>query len=244
MGGDCMKSSNNTEVNDNIKPKIMPLPNGPYYLINDMEPKVIDNLKNSIGEPLSTIVGIALCRCGASKNKPFCDGTHSVIRFSSKNSTSKENDINKVTIKDKRRDYPGKEITIHDNRKICSHAAECVNNLPPVFKLGSRPWINADGSGLQDIINTIRKCPSGALSYSVDGIEYRDPKEQSNPTVTVLKNGPYHITGGIELIGEHVEFGEGASKEHYTLCRCGASENKPFCDGTHRSINFNDGQKK
>lgn len=236
-----MKSSDNTEVNDNIKPKIMPLPNGPYYLINDMEPKVIDNLKNSKGERLSTIVGIALCRCGASKNKPFCDGTHSVIRFSSKNSTSKENDINKVTIKDKRRDYPGKEITIHDNRKICSHAAECVNNLPTVFKLGSRPWINADGSGLQDIINTIRKCPSGALSYSVDGIEYRDPKEQSNPTVTVLKNGPYHITGGIELIGDHVEFGEGASKEHYTLCRCGASENKPFCDGTHRSINFNDG---
>lgn len=236
-----MKSSNASEVTDNIRPKIMPLPNGPYYLINDMAPKVIDNLKNSKGEPLSTMAGIALCRCGASKNKPFCDGTHGVIRFSSKNSTSKENDINKVTIKDKRRHYPGKDVTIHDNRKICSHAAECVNNLPSVFKLGSRPWINADGSGFQDIINTIRKCPSGALSYSVDGIEYRDPKEQSNPTVTVLKNGPYHITGGIQLIGEHVEFGEGASKEHYTLCRCGSSENKPFCDGTHRNINFNDG---
>jgi CDGSH-type Zn-finger protein len=236
-----MKSSNNTDVKDNMKPKIMSLPNGPYYLINDMEPKVVHNLKNSKGEPLSTIVGIALCRCGASKNKPFCDGTHSIIRFSSKNSTLKENDINKVTIKDKRRDYPGKEITIHDNRKICSHAAECVNNLPSVFKLGSRPWINADGSGLQDIINTIRKCPSGALSYSVDGIEYRDPNEKMNPTVTVLKNGPYHITGGIELVGQDIEFGEGSSREHYTLCRCGASENKPFCDGTHRNINFNGG---
>jgi CDGSH-type Zn-finger protein len=217
----------------------MPLPNGPYYLINDMEPKVVDNLKNSKGEPLSTIVGIALCRCGESKNKPFCDGTHSVIRFSSKNSTLKENDINKVTIKDKRRDYPGKEITIHDNRKICSHAAECVDNLPSVFKLGSRPWINADGSGLQNIINTIKKCPSGALSYSVDGIEYRDPKEKRNPTLTVLKNGPSHISRGIELNGQDIEFGEGSSKEHYTLCRCGASQNKPFCDGTHRNINFN-----
>jgi CDGSH-type Zn-finger protein len=236
-----MKSSNNTDVNDNMKPKIMSLPNGPYYLINDMEPKVVHNLKNSEGEPLSTIVGIALCRCGASKNKPFCDGTHSIIRFSSKNSTLMENDINKVTIKDKRRDYPGKEITIHDNRKICSHAAECVNNLPAVFKLGSRPWINADGSGLQDIINTIRKCPSGALSYSVDGIEYRDPNQKRSPTVTVLKNGPYHITGGIELVGQDIEFGEGSSREHYALCRCGASENKPFCDGTHRNINFNGG---
>jgi hypothetical protein len=87
----------------------------------------------------------------------------------------------------------------------------------------------------------VRRCPSGALSYSIDGVEYRDPEEQRNPTVTVLKNGPYHITGGIELIGENIQFGEGASKEHYTLCRCGASENKPFCDGAHKSSNFNDG---
>jgi len=223
-----------------IKPKILPLPNGPYYLINDMEPKVVENLKNFKGEPLSTTVGIALCRCGKSNRKPFCDGTHSIIGFSSQNVNLNENDTNKLTIKNKRRDYVGKEITIHDNRKICSHAKECVNNLPSVFKLGSKPWIDSDGSKMQDIINTVRKCPSGALSYSIDGIEYRDPKEQRDPILTVLKNGPYYITGGIDLIGENIEFGEGASKEHYTLCRCGASENKPFCDGTHRTINFKD----
>lgn len=223
-----------------IKPKILPLPNGPYYLINDMEPKVVENLKNFKGEPLSTTVGIALCRCGKSNRKPFCDGTHSIIGFSSQNVNLNENDTNKLTIKNKRRDYVGKEITIHDNRKICSHAKECVNNLPSVFKLGSKPWIDSDGSKMQDIINTVRKCPSGALSYSIDGIEYRDPKEQRDPILTVLKNGPYYITGGIDLIGENIEFGEGASKEHYTLCRCGASDNKPFCDGTHRTINFKD----
>jgi CDGSH-type Zn-finger protein len=223
-----------------IKPKILPLPNGPYYLINDMKPKVIENLKNFKGEPLSTTVGIALCRCGKSNRKPFCDGTHSIIGFSSQNVNLNENDTNKLTIKNKRRDYVGKEITIHDNRKICSHAKECVNNLPSVFKLGSKPWIDSDGSKMLDIINTVRKCPSGALSYSIDGIEYRDPKEQRDPILTVLKNGPYYITGGIDLIGENIEFGEGASKEHYTLCRCGASENKPFCDGTHRAINFKD----
>jgi CDGSH-type Zn-finger protein len=223
-----------------IKPKILPLPNGPYYLINDMEPKVVENLKNFKGEPLSTTVGIALCRCGKSNRKPFCDGTHSIIGFSSQNVNLNENDTNKLTIKNKRRDYVGKEITIHDNRKICSHAKECVNNLPSVFKLGSKPWIDSDGSKMQDIINTVRKCPSGALSYSIDGIEYRDPKEQRDPILTVLKNGPYYITGGIDLIGENIEFGEGASKEHYTLCRCGTSENKPFCDGTHRTINFKD----
>ena len=231
-----MRTNNNID----IKPKIRPLPNGPYYLINDMEPKVVENLKNSKGELLSTIVGIALCRCGKSNNKPFCDGTHSIIGFSSKNVNLNENDTNKLTIKNKRRNYVGKEITIHDNRRICSHAKECVNNLPSVFKLGSKPWIDSDGSKVQDIINTVRKCPSGALSYSIGDIEYRDPKEQRDPIVTVLKNGPYYITGGIDLIGENIEFGEGASKEHYTLCRCGASENKPFCDGTHGIINFKD----
>jgi CDGSH-type Zn-finger protein len=225
-----------------MKPKILPLPNGPYYLINDMQPKVVYNLQNFKGEPLSTTVGIALCRCGASKNKPFCDGTHNVIGFSSANRTLDENDDTKKTaIKDKRRNYPGKEITVHDNRKICSHAAECVNNLSSVFKLGSRPWINPDASKMNDIIGVVRRCPSGALSYSIDGVEYRDPEEQRNPIVTVLKNGPYHITGGIELIGENIQFGEGASKEHYTLCRCGASENKPFCDGAHKSSKFNAG---
>ncbi|MDW0128332.1 MAG: (4Fe-4S)-binding protein, partial [Nitrososphaeraceae archaeon] len=210
-----MKSNNNE--NADMKPKILPLPNGPYYLINDMQPKVVYNLQNFKGEPLSTTVGIALCRCGASKNKPFCDGTHNVIGFSSANRTLDENDDTKKTaIKDKRRNYPGKEITVHDNRKICSHAAECVNNLSSVFKLGSRPWINPDASKMNDIIDVVRRCPSGALSYSIDGVEYRDPEEQRNPIVTVLKNGPYHITGGIELIGENIQFGEGASKEHYT----------------------------
>lgn len=206
-----------------------------------MQPKVVYNLQNFKGEPLSTTVGIALCRCGASKNKPFCDGTHNVIRFSSANKTLENDDIKKIVIKDKRRDYPGKEVTVHDNRKICSHAAECVNNLSSVFKLGSRPWINPDASKMNDIVEVVRRCPSGALSYSIDGVEYRDPEEQRNPTVTVLKNGPYHITGGIELIGDNIQFGEGASKEHYTLCRCGASKNKPFCDGAHKSSNFNDG---
>lgn len=58
--------------------------------------------------------------------------------------------------------------------------------------------------------------------------------------ITVSKDGPYIITGGIELIGDNIRFGDGASKEHYTLCRCGTSNNKPFCDGMHRVINFTD----
>lgn len=62
-----------------------------------------------------------------------------------------------------------------------------VNNLPSVFSVGSRPWINSDGSNLNDIIDTIKKCPSGALSYSIDGVEYRDPDEQRNPILRFQK---------------------------------------------------------
>jgi CDGSH-type Zn-finger protein len=219
------------------KPKILLLPNGPYYLLNDMEPKVVENLQNSEGQPLSTLRGVALCRCGASKNKPFCDGTHGTIGFSSENKTQDNSSI----IKDKRKNYVGKEITIHDNRKICSHAAECVNNLPSVFKFNTRPWINPDAADKQQIINTIKKCPSGALGYSIDDIEYKEQERMS--LVTVSKDGPYTITGVIDLIGDNIQFAEGFSKEHYTLCRCGASNNKPFCDGMHITINFKDNDK-
>ena len=220
------------------KPKILPLPNGPYFLINDMEPKVIDNLQNSKAESLSTPRGVALCRCGASNNKPFCDGTHGTIRFSSENKGAADNNGYHV-INDKRKSYVGKQITIHDNRRICSHAAECVNNSSSTFRLDARPWINPDAADREEIIDAIRKCPSGALSYSVDDREYRDQGDRE-PLVIVSKDGPYNITGSIELVGENIQWAEGSSKEHYTLCRCGASNNKPFCDGMHRLINFKD----
>jgi CDGSH-type Zn-finger protein len=111
--------------------------------------------------------------------------------------------------------------------------------LPSVFRLNARPWINPNAAETKEIINTITKCPSGALSYSLDGIEYQDQNERE-PMITISKDGPYLVTGGIDLTGDAIQWAEGASKEHYVLCRCGASNNKPFCDGMHRTINFND----
>jgi CDGSH-type Zn-finger protein len=239
-----LESNSSREAEENQlkeKPKILALRNGPYYLLNDMKPKIVENLQNSKAEPLSTMLGVALCRCGASKNKPFCDGTHGTIGFSSENkvtATASDNDKKNI-IKDKRKSYVGKKITIHDNRKICSHAAECVNNSPSVFKINERPWIDSDGATVEEIINTVTKCPSGALSYSINGVEYRD-QDDRRPMVTVSRDGPFVVTGGVELIADNIQFAEGSSREHYTLCRCGASENKPFCDGMHRAINFRD----
>lgn len=213
---------------NNEKPKIACLPNGPYYLLNDLTPQTIPHLQDAKGNPCATVTGVALCRCGGSKNKPFCDGTHGKNGFTDE----KQTDGNL----DKRENYVGQRITIHDNRGICSHAGYCTDNLNAVFKQGEEPWINPDGATIQEIIDTIRKCPSGALSYTVDDIEHRD--QDRPPMVTVTKDGPYAVTGGIELLNQSM--GEGASSEHYMLCRCGGSKNKPFCDGTHWHIGFND----
>ena len=212
----------------NQTPKIACLPNGPYYLLNDMTAAPVPNLRRANGEPCATVRGVALCRCGGSRNKPFCDGTHSLIGFKDQRSGN--------ATPNRRESYAGKRITIHDNRGICSHAGFCTDRLKSVFRMRAEPWIDADGASAEEIIETIKKCPSGALSYSVENVEHRD--QEREPAVTVTNDGPYAITGGIELLG--VTFGEGASKEHYTLCRCGASKNKPFCDGSHWQVGFRD----
>jgi CDGSH-type Zn-finger protein len=209
-------------------PKIRCSPNGPYGLLHDMEAKPVPNLRRASGETCSTVRAVALCRCGQSKNKPFCDGTHGAIRFSDRNTADPG--------KNKRVSYVGKRITILDNRGICSHAGYCTDGLKAVFREDAEPWIDPDGAQVREIIATIERCPSGALSYSIDGVEAKPP--QRPPMVTVTDDGPYAITGGVELMS--VQFGDGASTEHYTLCRCGASKNKPFCDGSHWEVGFSD----
>ena len=171
---------------------------------------------------------MALCRCGGSANKPFCDGTHAKIGFSSAKLEGR--------VEDKREDYQGKTITIHDNRGICAHAGRCTDGLPSVFRLKEEPWIDPDATSADEIIATIQKCPSGALSYSVDDVEHRD--RDGEPTIFVAPNGPYVVSGGPDRL-DTTRLG-GTSKEHFTMCRCGGSKNKPFCDGTHWHIKFED----
>ena len=201
--------------------KISAFPNGPYSLEGA-------ELRRQSGEKLTFEKKAALCRCGGSKNKPFCDGTHSKIGFSDKNLSDPK--------KDQRQSYAGKRITILDNRALCSHAGHCTDGLQEVFRHHDSPWIVADAASVEKVIEAIRKCPSGALSYAIDGVEA--PAPQRPPMVTVADNGPYEVTGGVEPAG--MKLGQGASAEHYTLCRCGASKNKPFCDGSHWDANFRD----
>jgi CDGSH-type Zn-finger protein/ferredoxin len=209
-------------------PKIACLPNGPYYLLTDMTPTSPPHLRRTNGAACPTVRGVALCRCGGSGNKPFCDGTHGVNGFTDQGISDDG--------RNRRVSYAGKRITVHDNRGICAHAGVCTDRLESVFRMNQEPWIAPDAASAEEIIEAVKQCPSGALSYSVENVEHRD--QERDPMVTVTDDGPYAVTGGIELIG--VAFGEGASKEHYTLCRCGASKNKPFCDGSHWNAGFRD----
>jgi CDGSH-type Zn-finger protein len=197
------------------------LANGPYLVAGAQ-------LRREDGSLLPVADRTALCRCGGSSTKPVCDGTHRRNGFTDENRAR--------PALDRRAAYAGKSITIFDNRGICSHAGFCTDSLKPVFRMGQEPWIDPDGAAAEAIVEAVRKCPSGALSYSIDGVEHRDQEREA--AVTVTDHGPYAVTGGIELVG--IAFGEGASREHYTLCRCGASKNKPFCDGSHWTVEFRD----
>ena len=193
------------------------------YMVSDLA-----NLSDSVRGELPVQPTTALCRCGASKNKPYCDGTHTVINFSGE----KEPD----RVADRVKDYVGRLITIHDNRGVCSHDGACTRNSPTVFILGRKPWIDPDGAPVEEIVKTIERCPSGALSYSLEGKRYQGLDR--GPAIKVSKHGPLKVVGHIELKDDQDSKPQIA--EHYTLCRCGLSKNKPFCDGTHIAEDFKD----
>lgn len=204
------------------QPSIECKPNGPYLVKN------LEDLRNARGERIPAEPVIALCRCGGSAKKPFCDGTHRKNGFSDAKLADGS--------ADRRESYAAKRITIHDNRAICSHAGYCSDGLAAVFKYEQEPWIDPAGGAVEAIVETIRRCPSGALSYTLDGVD--GPAEQREPSITVTKDGPHAVAGDVQMPGQ--AWGQGASKQRFTLCRCGASRNKPFCDGTHWSIGFTD----
>lgn len=194
-------------------------------------PFIVDNLaalENSQGQKIESNKKIALCRCGASENKPFCDGTHSKIGFTGNREA-------KIKL-DREKEYEGKNISVFYNIALCYHAAKCVGNLPSVFDKDSRPWISPDMSDADSIIEVIKKCPSGALSYKTGSKHTRD--FGGDEKIRIEKNGPYCISGNIELKIE--EDLKPPSNGHFALCRCGASKNKPYCDGSHSRVGFSD----
>jgi CDGSH-type Zn-finger protein/truncated hemoglobin YjbI len=215
-----------------LAPQIHVAHNGPYLVTNAR------NLYDWLGQPLPVRPQMALCRCGGSEIKPFCDGTHARIGFTD------AKDPNRVP--DRRDTYVGQQVTILDNRGTCQHAGFCTDRLATVFRVREEPFVAPSGGRMDEIIRAVRDCPSGALSYAIDGEEARaevDHHDRRDPAIEVSKDGPYRVTGGIRLVaghGEDLARNEGASREHYALCRCGHSQNKPFCSGMHWYVKFRD----
>jgi CDGSH-type Zn-finger protein/truncated hemoglobin YjbI len=206
--------------------------NGPYLVTN------AERLTDHLGQEIPVRPQLALCRCGGSATKPFCDGTHAENGFTDTKDPGR--------VPDRRDSYDGLQVTVLDNRGVCQHSGFCTDRLATVFRVSTEPFVAPSGGRLDEIIRAVRDCPSGALSYAIDGHEARtevDHGERRAPAIEVSKDGPYRITGGIPLVdadGADETRGDGASREHYALCRCGHSQNKPFCSGMHWYVDFKD----
>lgn len=207
---------------DASKPRVRAHRNGPYTV------ERCDRLRTSQGDEIATDPFVQLCRCGKSKNKPFCDNTHEEYGFRSEKLNGR--------LPDRLERYEGRGITILDNRGVCSHRGHCTDNLPTVFRQGVEPWIDPDSADPKEIARVIRMCPSGALSYEWNGDRYADWGDDAE--LTLLKNGPIEVRGAVPLTDE--EESRPQTEDHFTLCRCGGSKNKPFCDGTHWYNGFRD----
>ena len=132
------------------------------------------------------------------------------------------------------RRYIGTDVDITYSLKRCIHAEFCVKHLAQVFDKNKRPWIDPNGSSAEEIAAVQLLCPSGALHYERKDGGSPEPLPETN-TIIVWKDGPLQFTADLSLNGTTVAL---AAETRATLCRCGASQNKPFCDNAHKAIGF------
>jgi CDGSH-type Zn-finger protein/uncharacterized Fe-S cluster protein YjdI len=125
----------------------------------------------------------------------------------------------------------GRDLTLHFEAQRCIHARFCVTGAPDVFLANVQgPWIHPDAMPVESLVAIAHACPSGAIRY-----ERKDgrPNESAPPVnlLAVREAGPYAVRGEMRIDGESVPF-------RATLCRCGASKHKPYCDGSHHEVQF------
>ncbi|SPH23565.1 hypothetical protein DEA8626_02628 [Defluviimonas aquaemixtae] len=185
------------------------------------------SIKGEDGVELEAKRVMVLCRCGQSRNKPFCDNSHEEVGFRSEDDAT-------AAGRDRVIAYEGAEMTVTYNPRICSHAAECSRLAGHVFNSNEKPWVQPDKGTRAELETVIAACPSGALAF--EGREHRLPEGRAD--IEVERNGPYWVLGGTI---DAVSPGEGSCLEKFVLCRCGLSGNKPYCDGTHRDKGWKSG---
>ena len=209
-------------------------PNGPYVVYGNVPLVRKSEVISEHGEPLTwkkdevlqTGERYALCRCGQSSAKPFCDGSHAHVDFDGNEVADTGNISEREVV------YEGTRIFVKDDRSVCIHAGFCGDRVSNVWKMTQG---SDDTQVRARIMSMIERCPSGALSYSLE----RDDEnlEPDLPVeIAITPDGALWVSGGIR-----VERADGQPLEvrnRVTLCRCGGSGNKPLCDGTHKKNGF------
>lgn len=207
--------------------------NGPYHVAGGVPLVRTSKVETEQGEPVAWSVADRLetkdeywlCRCGASDNKPYCVGKHQDSGFDGTEAAPTD------AYADRAKTLGGTGVAIEDDRGICTHASFCANRVTNVWKAAK--LIDDDPELREQIVEMVSRCPSGALTYTVDGTT----TEPELPVqIAVQRDGPLLVTGGIRVMradGQTLEV-----RNRMALCRCGQSKIKPLCDGTHKEIGF------
>jgi uncharacterized Fe-S cluster protein YjdI/CDGSH-type Zn-finger protein len=133
------------------------------------------------------------------------------------------------------REYENDDIVVYWEPGLCVHVGRCLRILPEVFDVDARPWVNISAANADEIAEAILACPSGALQFRrKDGGPQEEPPEQT--IVRLRPNGPMYVQGHIRIEGPGRKLLRETTRA--ALCRCGASQNKPYCDNSHRKIDW------
>ena len=135
------------------------------------------------------------------------------------------------------KEYTNGEITVVWQPEKCIHSTLCFQGLPEVFDPKARPWVNIEGASSDKIMEQVKRCPSGALSYYTNDDASADkPQVSVERVVEVVQNGPLMVFGNLTI--KHNDGTTSRENRVTAFCRCGGSGNKPYCDGTHKKIDF------
>ena len=227
--------------NPNGEQKIMVRNNGPYKVYGGIPLVHKTQVVSELGEPLTwnkdasfevDPVRYSLCRCGKSGTLPFCDDTHKTIPFDG--SEPAEGGAEKVLYTYKRTTG----IVVRRELAVCISSGFCAMASTNIAKLVA----NTDDTRTRSLVMAmVERCPSGSLTYTIEAgdadIEPDLPLQIADTTEITSAGpiaGPLWVTGGVRIEREDGSAFE--TRNRLTLCNCGESGNKPFCDGTHREI--------
>lgn len=177
-----------------------------------------------------------LCRCGQSKNKPFCDGTHEKINFDGAETATKDSYSKGAKV------LEGPDLILTDNYDLCAHTAFCTR----AGGIGSLVMRSDDPEAKKTAIEEAANCDSGRLV--VWDKETNEPVEpELELSIAVVEEPDKGVSGALWVRGGIlIESADGTVYEirnRVALCRCGKSSNKPFCNGTHIMAGFDDGDE-